>query len=97
MWLGMLSLYNTEQCVILLKGVKIKRMCVLSSTVGLCFVIFGILCLLAPFFLDYEDYSHDSELLLLDEIGVFAAITGAVLYGTSMIALAIASQKGKPD
>jgi len=73
-----------------------KRMCVLSSTVGVCFFIFGILCLLAPFFLDFEDYS-DMGLLSLDEIGVFAAITGSILYGTSMIALAVASQKSKPD
>ncbi len=73
-----------------------KRMCILSSIVGICFFIFGTACLVAPFFLEYEDYSNDAGLLTLDEVGIFSAIIGAVLYGTSMIALAITSQQGRP-
>lgn len=74
-----------------------KRMCVLSSIIGACFFIFGIACLVAPFFMNCEDYSNNMGLLTLDEVGVFAAVIGAVLYGTSMIALAIVSHKSKPD
>ena len=73
-----------------------KGMCILSAIVGICFFIFGTACLTAPFFLNYEDYSNDMGLLTLDEVGIFAAIIGAVLYGTSMIALAIASQQTRP-
>lgn len=79
-----------------LKGIKMKRMCVLSTIIGVCFFIFGILCLLSPYFSNYN-YYNQVGLLSLDELGVFAVFTGAVLYGTSMIALAVASHKSKLD
>lgn len=74
-----------------------KSVCVVSSIVGGCYFIFGTLCLAAPFLLECDYRGDNAGLLTLDEIGVFAAITGAVLYGTSMIALAMISKKSKPD
>ena len=71
------------------------RVCVLSSIVGACYFIFGTLCLAAPFFCKCDYSGGSAGLFNLDQIGVFAAFIGAIVYGASMIALAIASKAAK--
>ncbi len=74
-----------------------KTVCVLSFVVGLCYFIFGTFCLVAPVLFHYNAYLDDTGYLSLDEIGVFAAISGSILWGTSLIAFVITSKKNKPD
>ena len=74
-----------------------KRVCILSSVVGLCYFLFGTLCLAAPSFLECDYRSDNAGLFTLDEVGVCTAIIGSILFGTSLIALAVLSKKPKPD
>lgn len=74
-----------------------KTACVLSFIVGLAYFIFGAFCLLAPVLFGYNAFLDDTGYLSLDEIGVFASVSGAILWGASLIAYAVVSKKNKPD
>ena len=75
-----------------------KRVYVISAIVGLLYFIFGTLCLAAPFFIKCESCGvKNSGLLTLDEVGVFMGVIGSVLYGLSLIAIAVSSPKPKTD
>jgi hypothetical protein len=93
----MLSFYGTEHVVILLKGVEMKTVCVLSFVVGFAYFAFGTFCLVAPILLGYNAYLDDTGYLSLDEIGVYAAVSGSILWGASLNAFAVTVKKGKPD
>jgi len=74
-----------------------KTACILTFIVGFACFIFGVFCLMSPLF-GYDAYLDKFGYLSLDQIGVYTAICGSILWGASLIALAVVSSKrSKPD
>jgi hypothetical protein len=92
----MLSFHRIGKCHFL-KGVEMKTACVLTFIVGFAYFVFGAFCLLAPVFFGYNAYFDDVGYLSLDEIGVYAAVCGSILWSASLVAAAVTSKKSKPD
>ncbi len=74
-----------------------KTACVLSFIVGLAYFVFGTFCLLAPVLFGYNAYLDDVGYLSLDEIGVYLAVSGAILWGASLNAFAVTTKKSKSE
>jgi hypothetical protein len=68
----------------------------LTFFVGFAYFVFGTFCLLSPLF-GYDAYLDSFGYLSLDEIGIYVAVSGSVLWGASLVALAVTSKKSKPD
>jgi hypothetical protein len=74
-----------------------KTACILTFIVGFAYFVFGAFCLLAPVVFGYNAYLDDVGYLSLDEIGVYVAVSGSILWGASLIGLAVGSKKSNPD
>ena len=74
-----------------------NRMFTISQSVGVSSFLFGVFCLAVPFFWGYNPTYDPVGKLSLDEIGVFAATAGAILWGTSMIARSVSVRRHKSD
>ena len=73
-------------------GNRMQKLCLISSCIGFFYFLFGIFCLAAPFFFSYDPAYDNIGAFALDQIGVFATIAGALLWGMSLNALAIFSK-----
>jgi hypothetical protein len=73
-----------------------KALCLLTLFIGFMYFSFGLVCLMAPAF-GYRPALDSLGRLSLDEIGVYAHIAGAILWGTSVIALINDSNKKTSD
>jgi len=74
-----------------------KTACILTFIVGFAYFVFGTFCLLAPVLFGYNAYLDDVGYLSLDEIGVYVAVSGSILWSASLVALAVTLKKSKPE
>lgn len=69
-----------------------KTLCVVTLIVGLVYFFFGEFCLIAPA-VGYSSSFDNVGKLSLDEIGIYAQLSGTILWGSSLIAMAFISKK----
>ena len=73
-----------------------RSLSLITLIAGLFYILFGTFCLLSPVLMGYDAYLDDVGYLSLDEIGVYMAIVGAILWGSSLISLSVTVKKNKP-
>lgn len=73
-----------------------KTLCNITLFIGIFHFFFGVTCLLCPI-LGYQHELDTVGRLSLDEIGVYALIAGAILWGTSMITISNIPKKTSSD